>query len=154
MRKTIDDPNHGAKQGLSGGRSMYSVRWAFMGGWSFRGRDVGFCPGWRGNWLAREAVILLVTPSIIGVMLLKRSGSREGLASRASWMGMSRSVDWPGVAGIVATILLIIPGFLTDMLGVILLVPALRRCGAHFAPSQRSKSRRTAPCASASCAPA
>ena len=79
------------------------------------------------GWL--KAVILLVTPSIIGVMLLKRSGSREvaRLARVLRTEGMfALRLDLPGVAGILATILLIIPGFLTDMLGVILLVPALR----------------------------
>ncbi len=108
---------------------MSLVRWAFIGLLVLPGAEmlvfvlVGAAIGWL------KAVILLVTPSIIGVMLLKRSGSREvaRLARVLRTEGMfALRLDSPGVAGILATILLIIPGFLTDMLGVILLVPALR----------------------------
>jgi UPF0716 protein FxsA len=80
------------------------------------------------GWL--PAVALFIATSVIGVFLLKRSAradfdrlrtafAREGLR------GMH--LDTPGAATMLGGILLVFPGFITDVLGGVLLVPALRR---------------------------
>jgi UPF0716 protein FxsA len=75
------------------------------------------------------ATILLAAPSILGVMLLKQAGSREiariARALRAEGV-FKLNLDSPGVGNLLAIILLIIPGFITDVLGAVLMVPVLR----------------------------
>ena len=81
---------------------MSLVRWAFIGLLVLPGAEmlvfvlVGAAIGWL------KAVILLVTPSIIGVMLLKRSASREvaRLARVLRTEGMfALRLDLPGCSG-------------------------------------------------------
>lgn len=81
---------------------------------------------WLGLWLTLAVV---VGTAFAGVAILRSRGSRAGADLRAA-MDARRS---PGsvVAGEVLTamaaVFLILPGFLTDTLGVLLLLPPVRR---------------------------
>ena len=88
------------------------------------------------------AAALFVATSVLGVLLLKRSARadfdrlRTALA-RDGLRGMH--LDTPGAATMLGGILLVFPGFITDLLGGMLLVPTLRRwLGRKFAAATRS----------------
>jgi UPF0716 protein FxsA len=130
---TIDDPNRGANKAHAGVRSMSLVKWAFIGLLVLPAAEiVGFLVvaaliGWL--W----AGIAFVATSVMGVILLKRSGRRDlaRLADALRNDGISAlHLDSPGVAGMLGTILLVLPGFLTDVLGGALFVPMFRRWAA------------------------
>lgn len=76
------------------------------------------------------AIALFVATSIFGVMLLRRSGRgdlerlRGALARDGS---QALHLESPGAATMVGGILLVFPGFITDLLGAALFVPPLRR---------------------------
>jgi UPF0716 protein FxsA len=80
------------------------------------------------------AFLLMLATSLLGFVLLRRAG-RSGLAHlRAAMDGLD--VDESHRRGpehlltIVAGVLLVVPGFLTDLVGAALLMPAVRRlCG-------------------------
>jgi UPF0716 protein FxsA len=80
--------------------------------------------GWFG------AIALFVATSIVGVILLRRTGRgdlerlRGALASDAS---RALHLQSPGTATMVGGILLVFPGFITDLVGAALFVPPLRR---------------------------
>jgi UPF0716 protein FxsA len=125
---------------------MSLVKWAFIGLLVLPAAEiVGFLlvAAWIG-WL--WAGILFVATSVIGVMALKRSGRRDlaRLADALRTGGiLALHIDAPGVATMLGAILLIIPGFITDVLGGALFVPALRRwmAGALARANQRDKHR-------------
>jgi UPF0716 family protein affecting phage T7 exclusion len=109
---------------------MSLVKWTFIGLLVLPAAEiVGFLlvAAWIG-WL--WAGILFVATSVIGVMALKRSGRRDltRLAGALRTEGISAlHIDSPGVATMLGAVLLIIPGFITDILGGALFVPVLRR---------------------------
>jgi UPF0716 family protein affecting phage T7 exclusion len=109
---------------------MSLVKWTFIGLLVLPAAEiVGFLlvAAWIG-WL--WAGILFVATSVIGVMALKRSGRRDlaRLADALRTEGiLALHIDAPGLATMLGAILLIIPGFITDVLGGALFVPALRR---------------------------
>jgi UPF0716 protein FxsA len=76
------------------------------------------------------AVLLVLATSFAGAMLL-RHGGRVHVARLRVVMGPQRihamHADASGLAVLVCGILLLIPGFITDVAGVVLLIPALRR---------------------------
>jgi UPF0716 protein FxsA len=83
------------------------------------------------GWL--WAAILFVATSLAGVLLLKRSGRADRNRLRAAFAQHGiRAVHLqsPGVATGLGGILLIFPGFITDVLGAALCVPAVRRWAA------------------------
>lgn len=82
--------------------------------------------GWLGLWLT---LAIVIGTGILGVSILQRMGLRSADRLRAE-MGRMRDP----VAGIgdsvflsLAALLLILPGFLTDILGALLLIPPFRR---------------------------
>src|SRR5262249_44626238 len=86
------------------------------------------------GWLA--AAILLVAPSLVGVMLRRRSGGELARFRAAFARDGLRALhlESPGAAALLGGILLLFPGFITDILGAGLLVPPLRRwAGARLA---------------------
>ena len=96
------------------------------------------------GWL--KAGIALVATSILGILLLRHSGRRdfarlvEGL--RRNGIAALR-LDSPAAATMLGTILLILPGFITDLVGAALFVPALRRwAAARLAHGTRSRAGR------------
>jgi UPF0716 protein FxsA len=112
---------------------MSLVKWAFIGLLVLPAAEiVGFLLvaaliGWL--W----AGIAFVATSVMGVLLLKRSGRRD-LARLADALRndgiVALHLESPGVASMLGTILLVFPGFITDVLGCALFVPAFRRWAA------------------------
>jgi UPF0716 protein FxsA len=79
------------------------------------------------------AFALFVGTSALGLLLLRKSG--RGHLNRfrqaVSQHGLRAiHLETPGAAPIVGGILLLCPGFITDLLGLALLVPPLRRAAA------------------------
>jgi UPF0716 protein FxsA len=80
------------------------------------------------------AFLLMFATSLLGFVLLRRAG-RSGLANlRAAVDGIAMNEGSPRgsehLLTIVAGVLLVVPGFLTDLVGAALLIPAVRRlCG-------------------------
>jgi UPF0716 protein FxsA len=91
-------------------------------------------------------VFLFVATSVLGVFVLKHAGRADLERFRAA---LSRQgvralrFDAPGLARIVGGILLVLPGFITDLLGALLLVPPLRR-GADVMVRRALRKRRAA----------
>ncbi|MFL6796434.1 MAG: FxsA family protein [Xanthobacteraceae bacterium] len=80
------------------------------------------------GWLAASALILAT--SLMGMRLLRRSGRSHLARLRAALLrdGVAAlHLDTPGAATMIAGILLVIPGFITDAAAAVLLVAPLRR---------------------------
>jgi UPF0716 protein FxsA len=82
--------------------------------------------GWLGLWLT---LAIVLGTGVLGVSILQRLGLRSAQRLRAE---MDRMRDPLGAAGnsallALAALLLILPGFLTDALGALLLIPPFRR---------------------------
>src|SRR5262245_43172792 len=76
------------------------------------------------------AVLLFFATSVIGVMVLKRAGRSDlDRLRRAVTRDGIRAIhsDTPGAASVAGGILLVFPGFITDLIGAALLVPPVRR---------------------------
>ena len=99
------------------------------------------------GWL--RAGIALVATSVLGVMLLRRSGRRDfaRLLDALRHDGISAlRLDTPAAATMLGTLLLVLPGFITDAIGAALLVPAFRRwAAAALARASRKPGRRGHP---------
>jgi UPF0716 protein FxsA len=89
---------------------------------------------------------LFIATSIVGVLLLRRFGRADLDRLRTAFARdgiRALHLETPGMATMLGGILLIFPGFITDLLGAALLLPAVRRwAAAKFATLARS-SRRT-----------
>lgn len=96
------------------------------------------------GWL--WAAGLFIATSIVGVLLLRRFGRADLDRLRTAFARdgiRALHLETPGMATMLGGILLIFPGFITDLLGAALLLPAVRRwAAAKFATFARS-SRRT-----------
>jgi UPF0716 protein FxsA len=112
---------------------MSLVKWTFIGLAALPAAEllalilVAAVIGWL--WTAA----LFVATSVLGVLLLRKSGradldrvrnafARDGLRAI--------HLETPGVAPVIGGILLVFPGFITDILGAALYVPPLRRWAA------------------------
>jgi UPF0716 protein FxsA len=74
-------------------------------------------------------VLLVLLTSLLGTWLLRREGSRAWRALRLAAsdgrpVGPQAS---DGTVGVLSALLLVVPGFLTDLVGLALRVPPLRR---------------------------
>ncbi|WP_298377865.1 FxsA family protein [Azospirillum sp.] len=83
-----------------------------------------------GDWIGAGPTIgLLLLSAVIGVLLIRH----RGLASLSRVQGAALQGDaalsglLDGVCVVIAGILLIIPGFLSDLVALVLLIPPLRR---------------------------
>jgi UPF0716 protein FxsA len=83
-----------------------------------------------GDWIGAGPTIgLLLLAAVIGVLLIRH----RGLASLSRVQGAALQGDaalnglLDGVCVVIAGVLLIIPGFLSDLLALVLLIPPLRR---------------------------
>lgn len=82
------------------------------------------------HWLGIGTTILLVlATSLLGAWLLRTAGLRAWRGLRAA--GMAGRPPGPevsrGLLGLLSGLLLVLPGFLTDLVGVVLLAPPVRR---------------------------
>lgn len=72
---------------------------------------------------------LLVAVSVVGALLVRRAGLSVWRRSRTQWSGGRIPTDdvLDGVLVLGAAVLLLTPGFVTDTLGLLLLIPPVRR---------------------------
>jgi UPF0716 protein FxsA len=95
------------------------------------------------GWL--PAAALFVATSLLGVLLLRRSGRADLDHLRAGFAQdgiRAIHLERPGVASMLGGILLVFPGFITDLVGAALFVPALRRWAtARLASAVRNRRR-------------
>jgi len=80
------------------------------------------------GWL--WALCLFVATTVLGVLVLKRAGRKDVDRLRAALArdGVAAiHLDSPGLGPVIGGILLLLPGFITDMMGAALLIPAVRR---------------------------
>jgi len=92
------------------------------------------------------AAALFVATSILGVLLLRRSGRGDLERFRTAFAQdgiRAVHLESPGVATMLGGILLVFPGFITDVLGAALFVPALRRWAAATLANAVRKRRRS-----------
>jgi UPF0716 protein FxsA len=79
------------------------------------------------GWLA--AIVLLIATSLLGAQLLRSQArlaiERVSLAVAGRRPSAGEAID--GALGFLGAALLVIPGFVTDVLGVVLLLPFTRR---------------------------
>jgi UPF0716 protein FxsA len=76
------------------------------------------------------AITLFVATSVVGAMLLRRCGrgDLERLRAAVARDGVHAiRLDSPGAAPLLGGILLVFPGFITDIAGATLLIPGVRR---------------------------
>jgi UPF0716 protein FxsA len=89
---------------------------------------------------------LFVATSVAGVLLLRRSGRSDLDRFRAAFAQdgfRAVHLESPGVAAMLGGILLVFPGFITDLVGAALLVPPLRRwLGGKLAQARRDRRQR------------
>lgn len=86
----------------------------------------GLVVQWLGFWLA---LLLVVTTSALGFLILRHHGF--GLAAKMARMARTGVAPEAGIGGDAVTMLsgflLLLPGFLSDILGLLLLLPFVRR---------------------------
>ena len=97
------------------------------------------------GWLS--AIGLFIATSALGVLILRRSG-RENLSRFATAVHQNglRAIhlDSPGFASMLGGILLVVPGFITDAVGLLQRRPPLRRWAVSGAGRTLQRRRRRA----------
>ena len=96
------------------------------------------------GWL--WAAGLFIATSIVGALLLRRFGRADLDRLRTAFARdgiRALHLETPGMATMLGGILLIFPGFITDLLGAALLLPAVRRWAAAKLATFARSSRRT-----------
>jgi UPF0716 protein FxsA len=108
---------------------MSLVKWAFIGLLALPVAElmVFIVVALSIGWLL--ALALFLATSLIGMMVLKRSGAdfqrfRSDLARQGAG---AFQLETPSLAAVIGGILLVIPGFITDVAGALLLLPWARR---------------------------
>jgi UPF0716 protein FxsA len=128
---------------------MSLVKWAFVGLFLLPAAEIAaflvivLSIGWLG------AICLFLATTILGVFVLQRSGRRDfdRLQTRISRDGLAAiRLDSAGVGFLMGGILLLFPGFITDIIGALLLVPALqRKIAATIGRASDARRRNTRP---------
>ncbi|MFN3953909.1 MAG: FxsA family protein [Pararhodobacter sp.] len=81
--------------------------------------------GWLGLW---PTLVLVVLGALTGVLILRGQRERAEIMMRGGLRNVSPGTFLAqGAFRLVAALLLILPGFLTDALGLVLLVPPVQR---------------------------
>jgi UPF0716 protein FxsA len=144
LRSTIDDCGRRANK-VDGIRPMSLVKWGFVGLLLLPAAELGvfFLMTALIGWL--WTIALFLGTSVIGILLLRRSGRADFARLRAAidQEGLRAiHLDAPGLASLLGGILLVFPGFITDILGALLLLPPLRRwASAAIGRARRSRRR-------------
>ena len=124
---------------------MSLVKWAFVGLLLLPAAELGvfFLMTALIGWL--WTIALFLGTSGAGIVVLRRSGRADFEALRAAidQEGLRAiHLDAPGLASLLGGILLVFPGFITDVLGALLLLPPLRRsAGAAIGRALRKRRR-------------
>jgi len=109
---------------------MTLVKWAFIGVILLPAAEfvafvaVALAIGWL--W----AAVLFFSTSAAGVLVLRHAGRRDfdRFRSTLGTQGIRAiNLETPGLASIMGGILLVLPGFITDVAGALLLLPPARR---------------------------
>ena len=109
---------------------MSLVKWAFVGLLVLPAAEIATfilaaqAIGWAGT------IAFFLATSLIGVIVLRRSGRRDldrFLAVLARDGVSAIHLETPGLAAIIGGILLVVPGFITDLAGALLFVTPVRR---------------------------
>lgn len=81
---------------------------------------------WIGGW---ATFILIVLTGLIGVALARKEAEKVWMYARSDWsMGVMPGVAIvDGICIFVGGLLLIFPGFITDLFGFLLVIPATRK---------------------------
>jgi UPF0716 protein FxsA len=81
--------------------------------------------GWLGLW---PTLAIVVGTAVAGVWLIRSQGLRAGEGIRRAMAARSDPAAGlaEGALGLAAALLLILPGFLTDAMGLLLLIPPVR----------------------------
>lgn len=90
-------------------------------------------------------LLLFLATSMAGVFLLRHSGRRKlsELSAAVAQTGVQAiHLESPGLAAMLGGILLVLPGFITDVVGTALLIPPLRRWAAAAIGRAYRESRR------------
>jgi UPF0716 protein FxsA len=143
--RTIDDPGRAAN--IVGTRfpAMSLVKWGFIGLFLLPVAEmaafiaVAIAIGWLG------AVCLFLATTILGLLILRRSGRNDIDRFRDAFRRdgiRAIHLESPGLGSMLGGILLVFPGFITDVLGALLLVPAVRRRLRRFIAGAREARRR------------
>ncbi len=77
-----------------------------------------------------NAVLLTIVTSVIGALLLRMQGRtnlRQFQQSVSEGLVISGNFTGPGLFTVLAGLLLLLPGFLTDLIAVLILVPQVRK---------------------------
>ena len=124
---------------------MSLVKWAFIIFVTLPAAELGafvlvaLMIGWL--W----TVVLFLATSLAGIFLLRRYG-RSDLGrfrdARASDGLRAVHLETPGFAAMLGGILLVFPGFITDLIGAALLVPSFRRWASAMLRNLARKRRR------------
>jgi UPF0716 protein FxsA len=128
--RTIDDPGRNAN--IVGTRfpSMSLVKWGFIGLFLLPLAEmaafvaIALAIGWI------PAVCLFLATTILGILILRRSGRSDLDRFREAFRrdGLRAiHLESPGLGPMLGGILLVFPGFITDLLGALLLLPPIRR---------------------------
>jgi UPF0716 protein FxsA len=131
LEVTIDDPGRHANI-VVGTRSaaMSLVKWGFIALFALPVAELAAFVvlisviGWF--W----TLCLFVATTVLGLVILRRSGRRDVDRFRDALRrdGLQAvHLESPGVGPVLGGILLVFPGFITDLLGLLLLVPTVRR---------------------------
>jgi UPF0716 protein FxsA len=109
---------------------MLLVKWAFIGLLVLPAAEIVIFIAVAAliGWL--PAAALFIATSVLGVILLRRSGRGDLERFRAAFAQdgiRAVHLESPGVATMLGGILLVFPGFITDIVGVALFLPPLRR---------------------------
>ena len=109
---------------------MSLVKWGFIGLFLLPVAEIAaFVAGRARDRLVPAACLFLAT-SILGLLSCAGRAAATSIASAPPSAGTdSRAIhlESPGLGPMLGGILLVFPGFITDVLGALLLVPAVRR---------------------------
>jgi UPF0716 protein FxsA len=128
--RTIDDPRRAAN--IVGTRfpAMSLVKWGFIGFFLLPVAEmavfvaIALAIGWF------STVCLFLATTVLGLMILRRSGRADidRFRDAVRHEGFRAiHLESPGLGPMLGGILLVFPGFITDVVGALLLIPAVRR---------------------------
>jgi UPF0716 protein FxsA len=139
---TLDDPRRRAN--LAGSEKTVLVKSIFIGFLLLAAVEITVFVAVAREIGAGITFLLLLATSAAGVILLKRAGRRQiDKVRRAMAERRPIAIESIDVTLVVCGILLLIPGFVTDFAGLMLLIPAVRRnlarTGRGFLERRRSR---------------